>query len=166
MDIKTLISNIRLTPGCGVYTPTGLPHVRKEHTLPDDLRDFYQLCGGVTLFQDASYSVSIVPPRKMVLANPIILNMWSEEELRADSGDDISWSWYIIAEGENSQYLTIDLSRERLGYCYDSFWDIHPQDSQIIAKSFTDLLVQLLANRGRHWYWLQPKFRSLGKAYD
>jgi antitoxin YokJ len=118
------------------------------------------------LFQNADFPLSIVPPQRVVVANPVIISVWSEDELKADNPEDISWSWYIIAEGPNSQYITIDFSEERLGWCYDSFWDVHPRDSQIIAKSFPDLLEHLLANQGRHWYWLQPEFKQLGSPYD
>jgi hypothetical protein len=35
-----------------------------------------------------------------------------------------------------------------------------------VAASFTELLRRLTANRGRHWYWLEPDFVDLGDAYD
>jgi len=78
--------------------------------------------------------------------------------MRESSPDDISWSWYVLAVGDNSQYITIDLSPERLGYCYDSYWELHPHDSEIIATSFTDFLSRILANRGEYFYWLNPDF--------
>jgi hypothetical protein len=165
-SILPVLNAIRDTPGCIVHPPTGLPPIRDEHILPEDVREFYMSCGGVDLFPDAPFSVTIVPPDKVVLANPVIIGNWEEDKLRANSADDISWSWYIIAESSNSQYITIDLSPERLGYCYDSFWELHPGDSAIIATSFTDLLMHLLANRGQHWYWLEPGFQTLGRPYD
>ncbi len=81
---------------------------------------------------------------------------------------DISETWYILADDLNGDYFTIDLSRERLGRCYDSFWDSHAQvgDSPIVATTFTDFLVRMLNNNGQHWYFLQPEFVSLGDAYD
>jgi hypothetical protein len=39
-------------------------------------------------------------------------------------------------------------------------------DSRIIAVSFTDLLVGLLANEGKREYWREPDFKYLGDAYD
>lgn len=64
--------------------------------------------------------------------------------------------------------MSIDLDPGRNGKCCDSFHEIHglPGSSSVIALSFSDLLVQLLASRGSHWYWLEPDFVSLGDAYD
>jgi antitoxin YokJ len=166
MDTPSLISAILLTPDCTVHPPKGLPMIEERHVLPNDVQEFYQLCGGVDLFESSGFSISVVPPEKVVVANPVIVGVWSEDELRADSPNDMSWSWYIIAEGPNSQYITIDFDRRRLGYCYDSFWDVHPRDSKIIAKSFTDLVSKLVNNRGQHWYWLKPEFESLGSPYE
>lgn len=166
MDMASLVVRIQRTPRCRVYPPDGLPTIKSEHVLPDDLISFYKLCGGADLFEPErnTYGILIVPPRKLVLANPVIMEGLSEEEL-ATTSDDVSWSWYIIGEAANSQYITIDLSRERLGRCYDSFWEVHPGNSPIIASTFTDLLVHLLENRGEHFYWLRQDFNPLGDAH-
>ena len=166
MDIASIVETILQTPDCIVHPPAGIPTVRNGHVLPDDLRRFFYLCGGVDLYTEMPFSLSIVPPPKLVLANPVIIHAWSEEELRRDEPMDISWSWYIIGEGANKQYITIDLSNERLGYCYDSYWELHAGHSLIIATSFTDLLYRLLTNWGQHWYWLEPGFKPLGSPYD
>ena len=39
-------------------------------------------------------------------------------------------------------------------------------DCPVIAKSFTELLSQLVKNKGKRWYWLKEDFESLGDAYD
>jgi hypothetical protein len=78
----------------------------------------------IRIFLRKFYSINIVSPNKFLLANPILLTGISEEALRTSKGD-ISWSWYIVGEGENGQFITIDLSPGRLGRCYDSFWDCH-----------------------------------------
>jgi glycosyltransferase involved in cell wall biosynthesis len=36
----------------------------------------------------------------------------------------------------------------------------------VIAKSFTELLNQLVQNNGERWYWLKEDFESLGDAYN
>ncbi len=158
MNMSNLINNIRSTPDCIIYPPVGLPSIQEGHVLPDDLHEFYEMCGGMDLFTSEPFSISIVPPEKLVLANPVIISNWTESEMKQDTEDEPSWSWHIIAEAANSQYITIDLIAERLGQCYDIFWEIHPADSTIVANSFTDLLIRLLANRGHHWYWLEPGF--------
>lgn len=81
---------------------------------------------------------------------------------------DRSDQWYTIAVTQAREYLSIDLDPARSGRCYDSFHETHGlvRESTVIATSFTDLLSRLIANAGRHWYWLEAGFRSLGDAYD
>lgn len=162
MGIAEAIAKIQTTPGCQVFPPNGLPTIQKEHLLPDDLRHFYTLCGGLHLFEEADCSVTIVPPTEVVLANPVIVGKLAE------SVEDISWSWYLIAHDDNGDFLTIDLSHERSGRCYDSCFEVHAVAGScpIIARSFTDLLTRLYENSGQYWYWLRPDFVSLGDAYD
>src|SRR2546422_2738610 len=144
MHIQQLIAKIRNTPDCTINAPMGLPIVNEPHVLPDDLCSFYEACGGLSLFEKSEYPVFIVSPKEVVLANPIIVGELCE--------DDISSSWYIIAKDGNGEYLTIDLSKERLGRCYDSFFDRHgvPGSCPIIALSFTDLLARLYENKGQY----------------
>ncbi|PGM59614.1 hypothetical protein [Bacillus sp. AFS053548] len=112
------------------------------------------------LFIDCDYGLIIVSPEEFVLANPDIIGEKAEY--------DISSSWYIIGCDRNNDYLTIDLSIQRLGKCYDSNVEVHGVvgSCPIIANSFMELLERLLTNKGEHWYWLQDEFASLGDAYD
>jgi hypothetical protein len=160
MDMRELITRIQATPDCQVFAPVGMPIIREGHLFPEDLRSFYALCGGVRLFGGRDYAVTLVSPQQFVVANPVIVGDMVE--------DDISSTWYIIADDGNGDYLTIDLSRERLGRCYDSFFDRHAVAGScpIIAPSFTDLLMHLYENQGQYWYWLRSDFVSLGDAYD
>lgn len=165
--LSNLLDSIRQTPDCEITQPDGLPEIHSNHVLSEDVIEFYTLCGSISLFRSSAYSIEIYPPQRLILANPVIFIGVNENELRA-SKNDISWSWYIVAQGENNQFITIDFAPERLGRCYDSFWDTHamPGSSQIIARSFTELLVKLFAGAGNHWYWLQQDFYSIGDAYD
>lgn len=161
MKVKDLIELVKKMPDCEVYPPNGYPELlNKDHHLPDDLNEFYTLCGGLGLFLESDYPINIVTPQEFVLANPVIV-----KELCLD---DISSEWYIIADDKNGQYITIDLSSERFGKCYDSFWDRHglAGDSPIIASTFSDFLCNIIRNGGEYWYWLKDNFKSLGDAYD
>lgn len=160
MDMRGLITRIQATLDCQVLAPVGIPILHEGHLFSDDLRTFYTLCGGIRLFEGRDYAVTIVPPIQFVVANPVIVGEVVE--------DDISSTWYIIADDGNGDYLTIDLSRERLGRCYDSFFDRHGVGGScpIIATSFTDLLTRLFENQGQYWYWLRSDFVPLGDAYD
>ncbi|MFQ9505569.1 MAG: hypothetical protein ACLRZ2_01560 [Veillonella sp.] len=80
--------------------------------------------------------------------------------------DDISNDWFMIASSQElSQYISIDLNK-KIWFCYDSFIETHatPDESPIIAKSFTELLEKLVSNE-KEWFWLDS-FQSYGDAYE
>ncbi len=161
MKVKELIGKVKKLPDCMVYPPNGLPKLdNTKHRLPDDIVEFYENCGGVTLFHSESYVANIVPPGEFRLANPVIIGELCEE--------DITSQWYIIVNEGNGDYLTIDLASERLGRCYDSYWDRHGVvgECPIIARTFTELLENLVCNKGKRWYWLRDEFIQIGDAYD
>lgn len=160
MKIKSLIEQIKLDSECIVYPASGLPTIEEGCILPNDIKEFYSMCGGLSLYRDNDYAINILPPERFVLANPVIVGERCEE--------DISSNWYIFADDGSGEYLTIDLSPSRVGRCYDSFFDRHGVvgSCPIIAMSFTDAINRLYENKGQYWYWLNDDFQSLGDAYD
>ncbi|MFG6343267.1 MAG: SMI1/KNR4 family protein [Lachnospiraceae bacterium] len=160
MDIIKFLRKICNTPDCIVYSPCGLPSIGKGKELPYDLKVFYENCGGISLFASKEYGFTIVNPKEMVLANPVIVGELCEE--------DISSAWYIICKDAENNYITIDMAKERLGRCYDSFWDRHGVvgECAIIARTFTELVTQLYNNQGDNLYWLNDGFVNIGDAYD
>jgi hypothetical protein len=159
VTIGEILTSIQTIPDCEVLPWQGLPNIQFPYVLPDDVKTFYQLCGGVVLYRDAPFTATIVQPERVVPANPVIVGEACQ--------DDISASWHVIGDTDG-EYLTIDLHEERLGRCYDSFFDRHgvPGSCPIIATSFSELLQCLIENHGQHWYWLRSGFKSLGDAYD
>jgi hypothetical protein len=131
-----------------------------DYELPLDLKYYLENYSSIVLFKDMDYSIKIVGLSEFKRSNLIIVG--------EDVEDDISHNWYIIADDGNSQYITIDLSKQRLGRCYDSFWDIHglPGNQPIIAKGFTELLERLYLAKGKSFYWKEPGFKFYGDAYD
>lgn len=160
MNILKLIDKSRNTADCIVYNPCGLPVLDKDVELPDDLKIFYENCGGISFFTNREYGFTIVGPEEMVLANPVIIGELCEE--------DISSQWYILCKDNNNNYITIDLAKERVGRCYDSFWDRHGVvgECTIVARSFLELLAQLYNNGGKSLFWLDDDFIYIGDAYD
>lgn len=160
MSVRDIIEKIKGIPDCLVLPPSGTPNIEDHLVLPEDVLEFYQLCGGIHLFQHAAYRVNIVQPQDFVLANPVIVGERCEE--------DISANWYIVATDGNGDYLTVDLELSRMGKCYDSFWDSHGVvgECRVIAFSFLELIERLIQNKGEYWYWLEENFVSLGDAYD
>ncbi|HEV2360145.1 MAG TPA: SMI1/KNR4 family protein [Acidimicrobiales bacterium] len=130
------------------------------HSLPVDLAEFYERCGGADLFAGELFPVHISSPDEFVLVNPLIIG--------GLAGDDITDDWYVVASGGDGERISIDLHPDRLGTCYDSFLEVHGVRGScaIVARSFSELLEHLLDGRGGHWYWLEPGFEPLGDAYD
>ncbi|MHC4252463.1 MAG: SMI1/KNR4 family protein, partial [Planctomycetota bacterium] len=120
MNAKELIDNIRATPDCLVLPPAGLPEINPEHVLPPDAADLYSLCGGLVLFESIAFPVTVLPPARVKLANRQIALLQD-----ATDSDDISWSWYTIADDGNGDYFTVDCAPQRLGRCYNSFHETH-----------------------------------------
>lgn len=102
----------------------------------------------------------IVGPSEFVRANPEIVG--------AESPDDISDSWYILARGGSEEAISIDCSTERIGRCYDSFWDRHGvvDECRVVALCFTELLTRLFDRQGGYWYWLDEGAPAYGDAYQ
>ena len=161
-----LLGNMHGQPQCLLDSPTGIPTVQQGHMLPDDVAQFYQLCGGLTLVEGEFCLARIVSPHEVVQTWVGIYDCPAEQldELR----DGPSFSWYVIGNGDSGAYISIDLNPSRLGFCCYSFWDSHAMKgySPVIAASFSDLLSQMWARRGKSFYRDDPKFKSLGDFYD
>lgn len=162
-NIMGLIEDIKSAPGFEIWAPQGLPQTEPGYNLPEDVRLFYTACGGVNFSDDNGGIISIVSPTEFRLANPVIMG----EEIAASKENDISNYWYIIAHDGDLQWITIDLHPDRIGHCYDSFWDRHafPGTSDIIAYSFTAFVESIINMRNSN-FWLLPEFKSLGDAYN
>lgn len=157
--IHRLMRAILEDPECVVLPRNGQPSPAPEHSVPPDLALFYEQCGGVTLFPGANAPLRILPPDRVVLANPVIVGQRCEGDRTA--------SWYVVADDLQSNYVTIDMFPTRLGRCYDSHFDRHgvAGSCPVVAHSFTELLQSLYRARGVSHFWLSPGFRSLGDAY-
>jgi hypothetical protein len=149
-DVAQLIDYLRSRTDCNLKPSKGVPmHL---DVLPDDLREFYSLVGESDLFIDSPFPSRIMSPDQVVPANSVLFSGMPLADIEATRGD-ISWTWYIIVDYHNSNYVTIDLSPSRLGHCYNSSWTIHPGNSYIVAKTFTELLANLVNSEGRIEFW-------------
>ena len=168
MALTALLDRIAHDPDCAVLPAAGQPNIDSAHVVPEDVRAFYDVCGGVTIGRGSEYEVRLVGPDECVLANNVILgdtllrdlaNRVPEELQR-----DASWDWYLIADLWNGDYLVIDAGQARNGACYDAHWetymDTYHDRMPAIASALTSLLERLYANKGRYWYWLEPGFES------
>jgi hypothetical protein len=170
MALTELLDQIARDPECIVLPEGAQPSIGPAHVVPEDVRAFYDLCGGLVIARGSPYETRIVGPDECVLASDVILgdNILGDPVVREQLSGNASWDWYIIAEVENKNYLAIDFGQPHQGRCYDAFWETYASPGQmpVVATSFTALLERLYENRGQHWYWLQPGFQPLGDAYD
>lgn len=104
--------------------------------------------------------MSIVAANGLVGANSEIVG--------SECPEDVSDSWYIVARGGREEAISIDLHPDRLGRCYDSFWDRHgvAGSCAVVALSFGELLGRLLDAEGEYLYWLVNGGVNYGDAYD
>jgi antitoxin YokJ len=169
MKIKELIEIIASKKNCVVHTPAGLPKVGNNFNLPEDVIEFYTLCGGVELYNDSDFPYTVLPPNKVKPSTPIIFGAEGMNEFKRDlAGDDPTNNFFTIVEDDNGDYLVLDLDSERLGFCYDAFHENYgsPGDMPVIALDFTELLTRLVENEGKDIYWLDGDFNPYGDAYD
>ena len=165
MELHQLIEKIKTEQNCEVFP--ALENIDLPSRTPDDLRQFYRLCNGMQLFKDSDYAIEIVGVDLFIPINRYLYPLESID-WNVDTGE-VSNHWYLIAkDAMQSQYISLDLTLERYGQCYDSFIETHSLigDSPIIACNFTELLQQIYTGKGLYWYWLQDNFKSLGDAYD
>ena len=160
MSIKSIIEIIKSDSRCQVLPVSGtLPSLpNADMAYPNDLVEFYNLCGGVILFRAGKDNVSfeILPAGEVLQTNMLIAGEPCE--------DDISFSWYAICKTDNGDFISIDTSKERSGRCYDSNFEMHGVSGScpIIALNFSELLGELYKSSGIDIFW---KTRDYGDAY-
>ena len=154
MDIKIIIKQIKSISNCNVFPPTMLPAIEPGHLLPEDLKQFYMLCGGMDLYRNADYAVQILPPEKVKRSNPLLIGGVIDLPNNGIEEGHFSESWYVIVHDYNGDYFSIDLNPLNNGSCYDSHYELHPGNSPLIANSFTELLGNLVQNQGKRYFWL------------
>ena len=158
--VEAVLTLIAKTPDCLVAKRQEAIAIQVGYQLPDDLKFYLENYDSILFYENSEYPIKIVGINDFKRASPIIIG--------EDIKDDISYNWFVIATGNNSQYITIDLAEERLGKCHDSFWDRYgvAGEQPIIANSFTELLQAVYKNEGGYYYWLEDTFQPIGDAYD
>lgn len=159
--LDVLIEKIATDQRCEFYPSVNvLPPLSNEYlNYPTDMVYFYSKCNGLKLFSnsDANIVFFILPVNEILRVNPIVVGEPCEE--------DISSTWFTIAKTDNNEFISLDLSVERNGRCYDSHYETHGVvgSSPIIALSFTELLKKLYQSEGKHVFWRDDNY---GDAYD
>ncbi|WP_313584977.1 SMI1/KNR4 family protein [Lacrimispora sp.] len=162
MDIKEIIFEFKKDNNFEIKDPCGYPILKNGHVLPDDMKEFYSICGGIVCYiERGGFPIEILSPINVKHANLLLVGEEYEE--------DISSSWYLIADAEDGNYISIDCDPSRLGRCYESFEYSHAVagNCPIIAMSFTELLNNIFSYKGDYFFWKDnPSFLVHGDAYD
>ncbi len=160
MDIERLIIQMSKDSNYEVKKPNGQPSILDGHVLPDDLQEFYRLCGGVSCYiASGGFPINVLAPAEVKPANL--------ELIGESCPNDISSSWYLIADALDGNYISIDFAPERLGRCYESFEYSHAVagNCPIVALSFTQFLQNLFDYKGDYFFWKDINHSDLGDAY-
>jgi antitoxin YokJ len=164
MTIREILLRIKEDSACTLFPACGKPLLHSEGlVIPDDLAEFYELCGGANLFTGSDWGFRILPPSEFVQASPCIQPL-VYEEMRSEFDSDISSAWYLFGRSNGpEENLIIDTHPSRSGFCYDGYIGTYAtSDCRIISRSFTDCLARLVEAKGESLYWAR---KSFGREY-
>jgi len=141
--------------------PSSIEDLERSHgyQLPSDLKAFYRRYKSVKLFvYEYGATYFFVPVSEM---HPTRIDIYGE--------DTDEWgpsTWLSVCDVQDGNYIAIDIaSKDKGGYNYiDCFHETfaRPGESQIIAKTFTELLERALHGGGDNVYYCQDGFIGYG----
>lgn len=129
----------------------------KAMGMPDDLVHFYSKSNGALIHpSDRDYGISIDGSYWLweILAVCDIRSITDSGWSHADSPlHQRHARWFQIVDVQNSDYLSIALDSTRPGEILDTFHETLNMVgyNQIIAKSFSELVLRLLDSRDAYW---------------
>jgi len=153
MQLLDVLEEARRRSDCVILPPTSQPHAhRSDEAVPADVLTFYESCGEATFFAGTTGEMRILSPERVVPANPTIVG---------DPGDDdpVSRSSYLIASNSTGDFVTVDMSVERGGRLYDSFYELHGVVGSwpVIAASFTTFIWDVWQTQGEYLFWTSER---------
>jgi len=72
-ELSHMLATVARHGGCALVPPAGHVTLPDGFALPDDLRRFYELCGGAVLFEGAPFEWRLNSPQQLVPASPRLL---------------------------------------------------------------------------------------------
>ena len=166
-SVAEIIHEATQTDGCTVCSPNGQPTIPVHLTVPDDLRVFYEHCGGLDMFPGTEQERRFVSPNEVVRADPFILDMAYTDRPSAYDGTPSETLYLIAVAGVGPEFITIDFDPQRNGLCFDSYSGDHgSESSKVIALSFTELLNKLFYWKQPGLFWENEFYGYLGQPID
>ena len=159
-EIDRLLIEMARSPVCELFPPTGQPQTGALG-LPEDVKSFFERCGGALIFGESEYPTRILAPGETIPTDDL---MWDGEP----APDESSSTWFLVADDGSGNYVSIDLAPDRLGWCYDTQLGRYgsPGDCPVIARSLAEFLRRTLDREGERYFWLVRGFVPYGDAYD
>lgn len=155
LNIQTVLAKLINMDGC-VFYPVAVDRgsINESVRLPNDLMYFYEQYDGAILFKNSDYPFSIPKFSEFIRTDYLLLDFLTPSEFDEYTKNSITLNWYCIGEGESlSEYLSIDLSPERIGWIFICNWRIYAGECYLIAKSFTELLNKIIESEGNYQFW-------------
>lgn len=137
-----------------VHPSSGQPRLPPGVSIPEELQQYFDLCGGLELFLDAEYPSTVYGPASFVQAHPVLLAPLTLSEIESNiPRSEPSWNWHLIADaGTQNESVVVHVDGPHAGRCYSGFWETYPQDSPVLARSFATFLHALVMDEGQtHW---------------
>lgn len=96
--MRGVLAEIAERHGCRLLPPAG-PAVPPSSglTIPEDLRLFHHLCGGVILFEGAPFAWRVSGPRELVAASPRLLTPELARQVATQHPTDLTNRCHVIA---------------------------------------------------------------------
>lgn len=159
-----IINEAKITPGCILELPSGMPALPDNFTLPLDVREFYSLCGGIDMFPNENWGWRILKPSEVLRADIVLFEIDYRRNPKEFDGTPSQSLFMIAVRGCGPDYISIDTDPARAGRCYDAFHDVHAtESSQLLALSFTELLNKLFEWRQNGYFWENAFYGYFGQ---
>lgn len=121
-DLDRVLAEIAARTDCRLLSPVGQAQLPAGLVVPPGVQRFHDRCGGAVLFTDAEFTWHVSGPGQLVPASPRLLT----PQVAAEYPDDLTNGCYVIAdsgdESSTAPHIVIDLHPDRVGRCYDAFW--------------------------------------------
>lgn len=169
--MKKILESLNDVKDKKIYSSKGLPKIKTKHEIKGEIKEYFEQFGGIELFPNKKSPVTLVNKKQFVPMNDNFYTkenkkMFKEEE--EDYEEWISHNWYALADIENGNYIAIDLSPERYGYCYLAEWEVYVlrNENPIIALSLKEFIERTIETKGKKYYWEEKDFKSYGDANE
>jgi antitoxin YokJ len=154
VKIEELLEAISSDGRCVVKPSIGLPKINPSILLPQEIIDFYSLCGGIEFFTDEDYCCFINSPNDFTFANGVALRELSESDvLDAFGADHFSWSWYYFAHFDTlDDIIAVSVQGDDVLSCYDCYWSSYPNKNRKISSSVSEMIEKIYLSGGKIHY--------------